>query len=109
MIRPTERTLDAGTAVIATYDAKSGDCMDFNTGLRHSRLVVRVPCTGSYDGRFLGRHTLTGGYPGDEAAEDRADKACATTSGGRSWHTWSTEREWTDNGEGRATCYSVTG
>ncbi|MFD7326607.1 hypothetical protein ACFV9D_36940 [Streptomyces sp. NPDC059875] len=107
---PAERTLDAAEVVIATYDAKPGDCMDFNTGLRHYRMVARVPCTGSYDGRILEQHTLTGDYPGAESAEDQADRACATSgTRDRAWYTWSTEREWTDNGEGRVTCYSVTG
>ncbi|WP_329121393.1 hypothetical protein [Streptomyces sp. NBC_01353] len=105
---PTERTLDAGTVVIPTYDAKAGDCMDFNTGLRQNRLVARVPCTGSYDGKILGQHKLAGGWPGTESAMSRAERACADTAGDRSWYTWSTGREWTDNGEGRATCYSVT-
>ncbi|MFB7373493.1 hypothetical protein ACFC0D_27010 [Streptomyces sp. NPDC056222] len=105
---PAERTLDAGTAVVATYDTKSGDCMDFNTGLRQHRLVTRVPCTGSYDGKVLGQHRLAGGWPGTRSAMDRAERACADAAGDRSWYTWSTAREWTDNGEGRATCYSVT-
>jgi hypothetical protein len=105
---PAERTLDAGTVVITTYEAKTGDCMDFNTGLRHERLVARVPCAGAHDGRVLGQHTLKGGYPGGEAARKRAEEACSSTTGDRSWYTWSTAREWSDNGKGRATCYTVT-
>jgi hypothetical protein len=104
---PAERTLDAGTAVVAMYDTKPGDCMDLNTGLRQHRLVTRVPCTGSYDGKVLGQHRLVGDWPGTRAAMDRAERACADTAGDRSWYTWSTAREWTDNGGGRATCYSV--
>ncbi|MEU9864558.1 hypothetical protein AB0D99_27150 [Streptomyces sp. NPDC047971] len=104
---PAERTLDAGTAVVAMYDTRTGDCMDFNTGLRQHRLVTRVPCTGSYDGKVLGQHKLTGDWPGTRSAKDRAGRACADAAGDRSWYTWSTAREWDDNHEGRATCYSV--
>ncbi|MDT9688027.1 hypothetical protein Q5762_06620 [Streptomyces sp. P9(2023)] len=94
----------------ATFRPSARECLDFNTGLRSSRLVVRVPCGGVHDGRVLGQHTLAGEYPGCSAAQDRAGRACTGSgTGERTWYTWSTAWEWRTDGKGRATCYSVTG
>ncbi|MFJ5830193.1 hypothetical protein [Streptomyces sp. NPDC093089] len=105
---PGGRILDGADVVTPTYEIAAGACMDFNTGMRHSRLVTRVPCTGPHDGKVLGQHALPGTYPGYDAAHDRAERACAKVTGrGASWYTWSTEREWTDRGAGHATCWAV--
>ncbi|MFE0647628.1 hypothetical protein ACFVZH_03425 [Streptomyces sp. NPDC059534] len=106
---PDGRVLDAAGAVRPSYEVAAGACMDFNTGMRHSRLVTRVPCAGPHDGKVTGQHPLPGAYPGSEAARDRAGRACARAEGpGTPWYTWSTEDEWTDRGAGRATCYTVS-
>ncbi|MFF1510041.1 hypothetical protein [Streptomyces sp. NPDC058326] len=109
---PDGRVLDAASAITPVSEARPGECMDFHTGMRYSPLVARVPCAGPHDGKVLAQHPLTGTYPGNEDAEVRAGRACAGTrddsrSGSR-WYTWSSERDWTARGEGRATCYVVS-
>ncbi|MEV8586376.1 hypothetical protein [Streptomyces sp. NPDC051180] len=105
---PDGRVLDAADTVRLSYDLAAGECMDFNTGMRHSRLVIRVSCAGPHDGKVLGQHPLRGAYPGAEEAMDRAERACGRSTGGSHWYTWSTRDEWSDRGSGRATCYTVT-
>ncbi|MFE9135902.1 hypothetical protein [Streptomyces sp. NPDC007355] len=109
---PDGRVLDAASAVTPTSEARAGECMDFNTGMRYSRLVARVPCAGPHDGKVLAQHPLTGAYPGVEDARDRAGRACAGARDGSRpgdlWYTWSSEHDWTARGEGRATCYAVS-
>ncbi|MFI9588465.1 hypothetical protein ACIHCQ_43345 [Streptomyces sp. NPDC052236] len=123
-VMPTasDRVLDAATAVTRTDEAKAGECVDFNAGLRNSRIVVRVPCATAHDGRIFAQSTPDdGGYPGAEAAADRADEFCRrshdrapadwtdeSVDPGRYWTTWSTEHEWAELGKARATCYVVS-
>ncbi|MES9808756.1 MULTISPECIES: hypothetical protein [Streptomyces] len=109
---PGGRVLAGASAVVTLYGARPGDCLDFNTGMRHRRLVVRVPCAGPHDGAIVEQHSLPGTFPGTEEAAERARRACAAAgergAGGTPWRTWSTEEEWTEHGEGRATCYTVS-
>ncbi|GHJ93610.1 hypothetical protein SNE510_31290 [Streptomyces sp. NE5-10] len=104
---PDGRVLDAGRAVVPLYEAATGDCADLDTGLRHRRLVTRVPCDGPHDVRITGQHTLATAYPGPDAARDRADEACPDGRKPGRRHTWSSPREWQDLGEGRVTCYRI--
>ncbi|MFD3572047.1 hypothetical protein [Streptomyces sp. NPDC058667] len=109
---PDGRVLDAASAVTPTDEARPGECMDLDTGMRYSGLVARVPCAGPHDGRVLAQHPLTGSYPGVGEARERAGRACAGGTdrprSGSHWYTWSSQGSWTARGEGRATCYLVS-
>ncbi|MFF4172664.1 hypothetical protein [Streptomyces sp. NPDC001744] len=110
---PGGRVLDGASAVVALPAARPGECLDFHTGMRHGRLVVRVPCAGPHDGRVVEQHTLPGAFPGRVEAAERAARACAEAGErpgpGTPWRAWSTEDEWTEGGGGTATCYTVGG
>ncbi|MFE5797347.1 hypothetical protein ACFQ8C_32855 [Streptomyces sp. NPDC056503] len=105
---PDGPVLDAARSVVPLHEAAVGECVDFDTGMRHRRLVTRVPCGSPHDGRITGQHTLGAVHPGRDAARERAERACADRSGPGSRRAWSTPAEWADLHEGRVTCFVVS-
>ncbi|MFG2866531.1 hypothetical protein [Streptomyces sp. NPDC048338] len=119
---PQGPTREANDAVLRLLAVKAGKCVDFGTGLREARMVVSVPCSGPHDGRVFDQLSLgKGAFPGGDAAQKRARRACrgaydGAPSGWTSesaekdtyWYMWSGESDWRESGEGRVTCYVVT-
>lgn len=123
-VMPTasDRVLDAGTAVTRTDEVKAGDCVDFSTGLRHSKMALRVSCGPPHDGRVFARSSLGDGeYPGATETMAWAKDVCRRSYGRapakwtneavgsvKYWFDWSTESEWQERGKTEATCYVVS-
>ncbi|MER5891344.1 hypothetical protein ABT160_46765 [Streptomyces sp. NPDC001941] len=117
-----ERVLDAADVVQRRGDVKPGSCVDFDTGTGSWDQMVVVPCGGAHHGRVYAQRKLSGTYPGDEGAQDKASAACEDAYGSAPaswrresrerdayWTAWPSREEW-DDGTGRyATCYLVTG
>ncbi len=121
MPTPSERTLDAKTAVRTVGDLKKGSCADLATGNRTFDMVVAVPCAQPHDVRVFAHARLGTEYPADGRAQQKVDEECRSEhlSAPREWkreaadedvywYTWPEEDSWGVGGTATASCYIVT-
>ncbi|MFE5881439.1 hypothetical protein [Streptomyces hydrogenans] len=96
------RVLKATDAVRDIGEVRKGGCIDFATGQRSSRQVVKVPCSGPHDARVLGQHQVAPGKD-DAATQARSWAVC----GPGVWAWWAPPKDGTGS-DVRTTCYEVT-
>ncbi|WP_406507202.1 hypothetical protein [Streptomyces sp. NBC_00212] len=117
-----DKVLPAGGSVVPLKGTKTGDCVDFGTGMPSWGYVVKMDCGHPRDGRVFAHTELTGNaYPGDKNLKAQMGDSCsapyrAMRSAWRSegveerryWFEWPPEGDWNRPSNRIGTCYILT-